>query len=202
VVNRRLGGAAALLRAGVPALYHLGYTVTVGKRRYSSAGWRGAKNHGAPGDTGRSTAPFSAVSGGIPLRWLTIPFQLVVHALVSGPVAEWFQSLVKGRMIHPARTIPLALERHVVVDADSVRLEDILRPARPLEVDGVAVTTQPTMHSPSARLEGSTSVDLSADVAVVVRDALRAGRAVTVSWTIAVATGRTEVRATLYSVSG
>jgi hypothetical protein len=58
------------------------------------------------------------------------------------------------------------------------------------------------MHSPSARLEGSTSVDLGADAAVVVRDALRAGRAVTVSWTIVVETGQAEVRATLYSESG
>jgi hypothetical protein len=127
---------------------------------------------------------------------------LVVHTLVSGRVAEWFQSLIKGRLIHPARTIPLALERHVVVEADSVRLDDILRPARPLEVDGVAVTTQPTMHSPSARLEGSTSVDLGADVAVLVRDALRAGRVVTVSWTISVETGHAEVGARLYSESG
>src|SRR6185503_5891599 len=43
VVNRRLGDAAAVLRAGAPALYHLGYTVEVGGRRYSSAGWHGGQ---------------------------------------------------------------------------------------------------------------------------------------------------------------
>jgi hypothetical protein len=197
VVNRRLGGATALLRSGVPALYHLGYTVTIDGARYSSAGWRSLNAEGALGDdAARSSAQFSAVSGGIPLRWLTIPFQLAVHALVSGRLAEAFQALVKRLMINHGRTIPLELERHVTFAAGIVVLEDVLRPARSLSVEGAVVTSQPTMHSPSARQDDSASVELSVEAEEAVRAALRGGRAVALRWTIRVDTGLAEVRAT------
>jgi hypothetical protein len=193
VVNRRLGGAAALLRAGVPALYHLGYTVDVGARRYSSAGWQAGRTLRDMG-ADRTIAAFTAVSSGIPLRLLTIPFQLVVHALVSGRLAEAFHAVVKRRMIHSARAIPLTLERHLTIEGLTLLVVDVLRAGRPVAIDRVAVTDQPTMHSPSARQDASTSVTLGGDAASAVRDALRAGRAVTVHWTISLDTGRAEAR--------
>ena len=178
-------------------LYHLGYTVTIGGTRYSSAGWRTLNAVDAVGDdTTRSTAQFSAASEGLPLRWFTIPFQIVVHALVSGRLAEMFQALVKRVMINRGRTIPLALERRVTFADGSVSLEDVLRPARPLSVERAAVTSQPTMHSPSARQDDSASVELSAEAQEAVRGALRGGRAVALRWTIQVDTGQAEVRVT------
>ena len=197
VANRRLGGATALLRAGVPALYHLGYTVRIKGARYSSAGWRSLNvRHALGDDATRSTAQFSAISAGLPLRWFTIPFQLVVHVLVSGRLAEMFQALVKRLMINRGRTIPLELERRVTFSSDSVLLEDVLRPARSLPVDGAAVTSQPTMYSPSARQDDSASVELSAEAQEAVRTALRDGRAVALRWTIRVDSGEAEVRVT------
>lgn len=195
VVNRRLGGAAALLRAGAPALYHLGYTVDVGARRYSSAGWHPGRTLTDIG-ADRAIAAFTAVSGGIPLRRLTIPFQLAVHALVSGRLAEAFHSIVKRRMIHSARQIPLTLERQVTVDGARLLVNDVLRPGRRITVDRVAVTDQPTMHSPSARQDGSMSLALGAVEASAVRDALRAGRPVTVQWTIGLDTGQARAQVT------
>jgi hypothetical protein len=195
VVNHRLGGATALLREGTPALYHLGYTITTGGKRYSSATWRhldvSATSENAGG---HAVTLFSAVSGGLPLRWLTIPFQLLVHMLVVGRLAEAFQVFVKRRMIHPARTIPLTLERRVTVDGDTVRLDDRLRPTRSLPVDEVAVTSQPTMHSPSARQDRAMSIALGAEAGVEVRDALRNGRDVGVTWLLRVSTGQVESR--------
>lgn len=191
VVNRRLAGATALLRAGAPALYHLGYTVDVGGRRYSSAGWHAGRTLRDIG-ADRTIAAFTAVSGGIPLRRLTIPFQLVVHALVSGRLAEAFQSLVKRRMIHSERPIPLTLERHVAVDGASLLVDDVLRPGRRITVAHVAVTDQPTMHSPSARQDGSTTLTLGADAAAAVCAALRSGRTVTVRWTIRLDTAQAQ----------
>jgi hypothetical protein len=62
----------------------------------------------------------------------------------------------------------------------------------------VAITDQPTMHSPSARQDDSVSVALDADAAAAVCDALRAGRAVTLQWTIRLDTGQAHV----YSIPG
>jgi hypothetical protein len=197
VVNRRLGGASALLRVGAPPLYHMGYTVTLGGVRYSSAGWRSANAvHAVGDDVTRSMAQFSAVSAGLPLRWLTIPFQVVVHALVAGRLAEMFQSLVKRAAINRGRTIALTLERRVTVAAGRVVFDDVLRPARALPVEDAVVTSQPTMHSPSARQDDAAAVELSVDAQAAVRAALRAGRAVTLRWTIRIDTGQAEVHVT------
>jgi len=95
-----------------------------------------------------------------------------------------------------SRTIPLTLERQLTIEADRLRLDDVLRPAGALAIDRVAVTDQPTMHSPSARQDGSTSITLGADAASAVCAALRAGRAVTVRWTVLLDTGQAEVHVT------
>ena len=104
VVNRRLGGAAAMLRVAVPALYHLGYTVTIGGARYSSAGWRRRCAGRASPRARRAPRHRSArcragcPCAGSPYRsrsWCT---------RWSG--AGWRKrssALVKRRMIHPAR---------------------------------------------------------------------------------------------------
>ncbi|HEV8394614.1 MAG TPA: hypothetical protein VGQ37_10085 [Vicinamibacterales bacterium] len=197
VINRRLGGATALLRVDVPPLYHLGYTVTIGKRRYSSAAWSSVNaRHTVDADAARSTAQFAAVSSAIPLRWFTLPFQLVVHTLVSGRLAEAFQALVKRVMISRGRPIPLVLERRVTVAGPQLLLEDTLRPARSLPVDATAVTRQPSMYSPSARQDHSASVELGAEAQTAVGEALRAGHAIVLRWTIQLDTGQAEVRVT------
>jgi hypothetical protein len=178
-------------------LYHLGYTVTIGKRRYSSAAWSSVNaRHTMDADAARSTAQFAAVSSAIPLRWFTLPFQLVVHTLVSGRLAEAFQALVKRVMITRGRSIPLVLERRVTVAGPQLLLEDTLRPARSLPVDATAVTRQPSMYSPSARQDDSASVELGAEAQAAVRAALRAGQAIGLRWTIQLDTAQAEVRVT------
>ena len=193
VLNRRRGGAAAVLRQGEQALYHLGYTVVWRGTRYSSAGWRHDETD-AGVDAAFATAQFSKVSGGLPLRWLTIPFQLVVHALVSGRLAELFQSLVKRTMISPTGTIPLTMQRRVTVDAAGIHVEDALRPARPLSITSIAVTGQATMHSPSARQDGGDIVGMAPPAQAAVQTALRDGQPVTLHWNIVPGRGRGEVR--------
>ena len=193
LINRRLGGAAAVLRSGAPALYHLGYTVTLDGRRYSSAGWRHENaQHPLAAEPALAQAQFTAVSGGIPLRRLMIPFQIVVHLLVSGRIAELFQRLVKRLMINHGAVAPLTLERRVSLDATTVAINDVLRPARPVPADEIAVTTEPTMHSPSARQDGSTSVALDALSRESALAALRAGQSLAVRWVIDAETGRFE----------
>jgi hypothetical protein len=49
------------------------------------------------------------------------------------------------------------------------------------------------MHSPSARQDGSASVELSPEAQGPVREALRAGRSIRLHWTIGINTGRTQV---------
>ena len=197
VVNRRIGGATALLRPDVPAVYHLGYTVTIGSKRYSSAAWRPRHAHDALNpDATRSAAQFAAVSAALPLRWLTLPFQLVVHALVSGRLAEAFQAIVKRVMINRGPSIPLWLERQVTRAGADLILEDVLRPAGALAIEAAAVTRQPSMYSPSARQDDSQCVQLGVDAQLAVREALRAGRTVGLRWTIQLATGNAEVRIT------
>jgi len=193
VLNRRRGGAAAVLRRGEQALYHLGYTVVWRGTRYSSAGWRHDETDSGV-DAAFDTAQFSKVSGGLPLRWLTIPFQLVVHALVSGRLAELFQSLVKRTMISPTGTIPLTMQRRVTVDSTGIHVEDALRPARPLSITSIAVTGQATMHSPSARQDGGDVVGMPPPAQAAVQAALRDGQPVTLHWNIVPGRGRSEVR--------
>jgi hypothetical protein len=191
LINRRLGGAAAVLRPGATVLYHLGYTVTLAGRRYSSAGWRHENaQHPLAAEPAGAQAQFTAVSGGIPLRRLMIPFQIVVHLLVSGRIAELFQRLVKRLMINHGAVAPLTLERTLSLDATTVAIDDVLLPAGPLPADEIAITAEPTMHSPSARQDGSTSVALDAQSRESALAALRAGHTLAVRWVIDAETGR------------
>lgn len=192
-VNRRLGGAAALLRVNSAPLYHLGYTVTERGKRYSSASGHDTSSLSRSDDF-HSFATFTKVSGGIPLRWLTIPFQLIIHVLATSRLAELFQSIIKGAMISPKQAVALSMERRTVFAADSVVFQDLLKPARALDLDDIAVTAQITMHSPSGRQDSGTSCVMTSEVKTTVMELLRAGRPAQLHWTLSMTTGQVDVR--------
>lgn len=154
-VSRRLGGAIAVERNDGPPLYHLGYEVTTSDRtRFSSAAWN--TNGGfqpVANDTAiEIAAPFRAASSGVPLRRWMIPFQVVVHALVSSGLAATFQALIKRRMIAPTRASPLRLERHIETGAGGVRIRDtLIVAASAWRATSLRVATAISMHSPSGR---------------------------------------------------
>lgn len=188
-VNRRLGGALALEASGRPPLYHLGYeAVAAGGRRYASASLEagGVVHACVEGRTVNARAQFRAVSAGVPLRRLMIPFQLVVHVLRSSRMAAAFQALIKRRMVAPVRPLSLRLERVVRVDEHAVRITDKVIPGADLgELSTLSVAATVSMHSPSGRQERARSVALSAETSVAVAKRLSAGRTVTIEFELA-----------------
>lgn len=181
-VSRNLGGALAVVGRGKEPHYHLGYTVAIGRRRYSSAAWQ-RKIQAQPADNELMLrAAFREVSGGQPLARLSLLFQAVVHLLFTSRIAELFQSLIKRKMIAPKRTVPLVLERRVQWSGERLALFDTLRPHGPLHLDELEVTSQITMHSPSARQDIGTNFTLPAHRAAEAVSLLRAGKAASLSW--------------------
>ena len=187
IMNRRLGGALALLREGAPPLYHLGYTLT-GRdgRRYSSAAWREGEANAEAGVTDgfQSCATFARVSGGHPLvRW-SLPFHLVEHLLLTSFVAERFQAIVKKIMVAPRATFPVELRRTIGFAPDSIVVRDQLVPAGSSAVVDVDVTASITMHSPSGRQDQGEVVTMDGATRRHLTAELIAGRPVSVSWIV------------------
>jgi hypothetical protein len=179
----RLGGAIGLVTEQQPApLYHLGYTVTVAGRRYSSAGWQNGAPAEVEPDELRIAASFSQVSGGQPLRRWSFAFHIVVHFLMTSALAEMVQSLIKRLMIAPKQTIGLALERHIEISGESVVVADTLRPDGPLAVEDITVTSEITMHSPSARQDPGIAYVLDRAAKANTLSGLRVGKPVTIRW--------------------
>jgi hypothetical protein len=138
------------------------------------------------GKTVNARAQFRAVSAGLPLRRLMIPFQLVVHVLRSSWLAAAFQALIKRRMVAPVRPLSLSLERVVRVDEHAVRITDKVIPGSGLgELSSLSVAATVSMHSPSGRQERARSVALSAETSVAVAKRLSAGRTVTIEFELA-----------------
>jgi hypothetical protein len=182
--SRRLGGAVALTRDLEPPFYHCGYTVTVSNgRRFSSAGWQ-SHDGGVhePGERLVVTARFRKVSGGQPLRYLTIPFQIVVHFLVFSRIAELFQMFVKDRMIVSRSEIGLVLERQVAVSEEQVVLRDRLIPDGRLPIVDIQVTDAITMHSPSARQDAGETCRPQPELSRRLVQYLSAGKPATIVW--------------------
>jgi hypothetical protein len=186
----RLGGAVAFVTEQLRApLYHLGYTVTVAGRRYSSACWRDRSPAGAEPQRLCVAAPFSAVSGGQPLRRWSIAFHIVAHLLVTSALAELVQSAIKRLMIAPKQTTALTLERQIDISGDSAIVADTLRPSGPLPVEDIAVTSEITMHSPSARQDPGIGCVMDRAAQADAIACLRSGKPVTIRWAPAAAIG-------------
>src|SRR5262249_46269141 len=153
-ISRRLGSAVAVQTTEQPALYHLGYEVTLGGgARYSSANWDSTLDPPlcVAGARLEATARFTAVSSGLPLRKLMVPFQVVLYLLRSSSAAQAFQALIKRKMIAPRANLALRLERRIETTAGAVRIEDTLVPQAGLPaVERLAVANTISMHSPSA----------------------------------------------------
>ncbi|MBL28849.1 MAG: hypothetical protein CMM50_15005 [Rhodospirillaceae bacterium] len=154
VVSRRLGGAVAVERLHRPPLYHLGYeAVLVGGKRVASAHW-GHEESPEPSTQGlvMTGMPFERAADSLPLvRWM-VPFQMVASMLSAGWVAESFQRAVKLRMIRPAKTVGLMLDRTLRWDETGVTIDDVIRAAagapRLVRVDPAH---QVSFYSPSGR---------------------------------------------------
>lgn len=186
VMNRRLGGATAILQDGLIPQYHLGYTLKAANgRRFSSACWNVDQN----GPTALSAhAKFSKVSGGQPLDRLTIPFQIVVHLLVTSRLAEAFQSVVKKTMIAPKSSFPVELQRTIAVTPEGVSISDRLSPAGTRPVKDIDVTSEITMHSPSARQDRGTVFSMDKTLRQRVAAQLSAGHDAVLIWSFPLAT--------------
>lgn len=185
VMNRRLGGATAILRPGLPARYHLGYTVTAGDgKRYSSAGSRKDQTPvPCPGGF-EAQAAFTEVSSGQPLVRLMVPFQLVAHLLMTSRLAEAFQSVVKKMMVAPQATFPLAMKRTISVTENDVLIQDRISPEGKATLSDIDVTTTVTMHSPSARQDKADTFSLDAALRRRVVAQLNVGQAVVLNWSL------------------
>jgi hypothetical protein len=193
-VSRRLGGALALETQDRTLFYHLGYEVTLeDDRRYSSAVW--TMDTAASREEGGlivAETSFRAVSGGLPLRRLMVPFQAVLYLLCSSWLAGAFQALIKRRMITPHAYLPLTLTRRVEVAAGAVSVADTLVPqSLPGRLRSIQVASGISMHSPSSRQDPGLSVAVDTQVFEQVLERLNRGIPVTLHWTWTAATGST-----------
>ncbi|WP_156953301.1 hypothetical protein [Afifella pfennigii] len=183
MISRRLGGALALQPArGVP-LYHLGYEVVAGDRRYSSAIWTDGPLQGSDDLSEVSvSAPFYAAASGLPLERLMVPFQLLTELLANGRLAELFQSVVKKRMVTPRRSLALRLERKVHL-GETIRICDRLVPGDGLRsLERLAIAGAISMHSPSARQDGALVIRFPSAALEHLRQTLANGSPVCVNW--------------------
>jgi hypothetical protein len=185
-VSRNQGGALAVQTEETLPLYHLGYEVTARDgRRYSSAvGTSPQRLHAlTPHGLLETDVQFRTVSSGIPLRKLMIPFQVVVHALKSSRLAGGFQSIVKRRMVAPARSLPLRLKRRIQLDDGSVQVQDTLVPEPGLEqLVEVRIASSISMHSPSSRQEPGREAAVERASLDAARDSLNAGKNAVLNW--------------------
>ena len=185
-VSRRLGGAIALCREQALPLYHLGYEVgTANGKRYSSAVWDAQSTLNRPGnaDRLRIATTFRAVSAGLPLKYLMVPFQLVTYLLFNGSLAAAFQRTIKGRMISPAEELPLRLERSISFTGKGVHVEDSLTAQGEVpKISSLRVASQISMHSPSARQDPGSAVEFPHTICESAMSQLNDGHVATFNW--------------------
>lgn len=189
ITSQRFGGAFALLCDLQPPLYHLGYTVVSRHGRFSSATWQDVRASSPCEGSAVMTASFVKVSGEQPLRYLTLPFQLIVHLLFISRLAEAFQSLLKNRMVAPRSTLGLLLERACEITNKQVVLRDRLIPNSPLLISDIDVTSSITMHSPSGRMDVGEVCALDPKMRAQVVERLSAGLPAVLVWRFAVENG-------------
>jgi hypothetical protein len=92
-------------------------------------------------------------------------------------------------MIAPRRAIPLTLERQIDVSGNRIAAIDTLHPDGPLRISDVAVTSEVTMHSPSARQDAGVGWALNAPARLDAVSALRVGKMARIAWTLPVTAG-------------
>jgi len=185
-VSRRLGGAVAVCRPEAMPLYHLGYeVVTEDGKRYSSAAWdTGASiSDMGGGDTLSTAAAFRAVSSGVPLKYLMVPFQSATHLLLHGRLSEAFQQAIKRRMVSPDAELQLRLSRTIRFTKDGIEVEDVLEPQPEFgKIASVHVASEISMHSPSARQDPARTIEFPSGTCETIAARLNAGQSVSIGW--------------------
>lgn len=184
-ISRRLGGALAIESRDSPPLYHLGYDVTSEEgRRYSSAVWHAVVSpHHDAGAAVCVEAGFRAVSSGLPLRRLMVPFQLVLYGLRSSRLAGAFQALIKRRMIAPVAGLSLKLERRIETTPDAIVVVDrFVRPPGCARITVIRIAACISMHSPSARQDPGHAVRADANLLHLVCAELERNGTASIRW--------------------
>ena len=155
-ISRRLGGAIAVSREGERCAYHLGYEMTTEDgRRFVSATW---DDDELPSDQECSAGRFRAVSEGLPLVHLMVPFAIFVRLLGFTRASARFSDVIKRKLVRPARQIPVTLVRRVARhDADITVTDELVRRGL-VRVARIRRTMDIAMHSPSARFDDPTSI--------------------------------------------
>lgn len=197
-VSRRLGGGLAFETSDHAPQYHLGYLLEMNNGRlYASSAWDNAAavEPASPKDGIAVIAPFKAISAGIPLKRLMVPFQASVSLLKTASMAARFQKIIKGRMISPRQTLPLKLERRVVVGKDHVNVEDTFSLEGNLKrIKRVRVVPEITMHSPSSRQDRGQPLAMPEEALAIVAARFKAGKKkTTLAWRYSPATGKIDV---------
>ena len=197
-LSRRLGGALAFETPMQPPRYHLGYLIEMANGRlYASSAWDGttALEPVSPKDGATTVAPFKAISTGIPLKRLMVPFQATVSLLKTASLAAKFQNVIKSRMVSPRSTLPLKLERRIVIGKDDVTVEDTFVVEGSLKrIKRIHVVPEITMHSPSSRQDRGEVLAMPAERLDVVAARFKAGKKkTTLAWRYAPGTGKIEV---------
>ena len=185
-VSRRLGGAVALCSPEALPLYHLGYeVVTEDGKRYSSAAWDAGSSISELGatDTLKTAVNFRAVSSGVPLKYLMVPFQSAAHLLLHGRLSEAFQQAIKRRMVSPDAELPLRLTRTIRFTEGGIEVEDELQPQSDLgKIASVHVASQISMHSPSARQDMARTIEFPSRTCQTIASRLNAGQSASIGW--------------------
>jgi hypothetical protein len=155
-VSRRLGGAIAVSREGERCAYHLGYEITTEDgRRFVSATW---DDEDLLSEQESSVGRFRAVSEGLPLVHLMVPFTIFVRLLAFGGASVRFSEMIKRKLVRPAREIPVSLVRRVERRGVEITIIDELIRGGRIRLARLRPTIDIAMHSPSARFDDPTSI--------------------------------------------
>ncbi len=183
-ISRRLGGAIAFETPDKQPRYQMGYLIEmIDGRIFASATWDGDTTlEPIEQKTGVTiVAPFKAVSTGVPLKRLMVPFQTTLMFLRTASLAAKFQKAIKSRMVSPKRTLPLNLERKIKIDKDMVTVEDTFILEGSLKrVKRVHVVPEITMHSPSSRQDKGVTLAMPDERLAVVAARFKAGKKKTI----------------------
>jgi hypothetical protein len=172
--SRRLGGALAWVDPNGSATYHLGYEAIDRRgRRYSSASW----TSGELGKPSEAHAVFQRVADGRPLeRWM-VPFALFTRLLGVPRLAEFFANHVKARLIRPQRFLEMSLHRRIEVRDGWLLIRDELSAPNASNVRSIRCASEVAMHSPSSRMDAMVSLSGAEELASVLEELKRRGRA-------------------------
>jgi hypothetical protein len=112
-----------------------------------------------------------------------IPFQLVVHVLLTSRMAAAFQSMVKRTMIAPRNTLSLKLERRIAVGEQSVEIQDTLIPEPGMAtLSDLRLAEVISMHSPSGRQDRAVEYEINENALLQAIERLNEGAPARLRW--------------------